>query len=85
MLAQGAALRRNPAHRMAFIREGGGALLFADGQCHACADLALAQALCGGALVLLDPGMARSPGTAALVTALIDQGTLAFDAEDEDG
>jgi hypothetical protein len=29
--------------------------------------------------------MARSPGTAALVTALIDQGTLAFDAEDEDG
>jgi len=85
MLAQGAALRRNPAHRMAFIREGGGALLFADGQCHACADLALAQALCGGALVLLDPGLTRSPGTAALVTALIDQGTLAFDAEDDDG
>ncbi|MBB3359395.1 50S ribosomal protein L16 3-hydroxylase [Novosphingobium sp. BK486] len=87
LLAQGVALRRNPAHRLAYIREGAGTLLFADGLAWPCADVALAQALCGGALVLLDPGLAGAPGTAALVTALIDQGTLAFDdgEDDEDG
>jgi 50S ribosomal protein L16 3-hydroxylase len=40
--------------------------------------------LCGGADVLLDPALAGAPGTAALVTALIDQGTLAFDDGSED-
>jgi 50S ribosomal protein L16 3-hydroxylase len=44
----------------------------------------LAEALCGGADVLLDPALAGAPGTAALVTALIDQGTLAFDDGSED-
>lgn len=84
-LAQGGMLRRNPAHRLAFIREGEGTLLFADGQCHADVPRALAEALCGGALVLLDPALVTAPGTVALVAALIDQGTLALDqGEDED-
>ncbi|WP_179506156.1 MULTISPECIES: cupin domain-containing protein [unclassified Sphingomonas] len=83
-LAQGGALRRNPAHRLAFIRDGAAALLFADGQCHAGVQPALAEALCGGALVLLDPSLAGTPGTAALVTALISQGTLVLDHGDDD-
>ena len=84
-LAQGMPLRRNPAHRLAFMAEGGAqALLFADGQCHAGVPRPLAEALCGGADVLLDPALAGAPGTAALVTALIDQGTLAFDDGSED-
>lgn len=73
-------LARNPASRFAFIRQPGGHLLFVDGQSFDCAgDLAgLAEQLCDGGEVLLDPRLAQSDAALALIAALIDQGSLAF-------
>lgn len=87
LLAQGVPLIRNPASRFAFIRQSGQAiLLFVDGQCFDCeGDMALsAEQLCAEKSLVLDPAQAASPETQALIAALIDQGSLAFDSEDED-
>ncbi|MDT0506961.1 cupin domain-containing protein [Novosphingobium sp. MMS21-SN21R] len=83
-LAQGVPLVRNPAARFAFIRQGDGALvLFADGQSFDCAgDTAvLAEQLCAGRSVTVDHP--ASEAVLTLIAALIDQGSLAFDDEDD--
>lgn len=85
LLAEGAALIRNPASRFSFVRQrDGGHLLFVDGQCYDCAGDTglLAEQLCADATLTPDPDLAASPATVALLTALINQGSLAFDSED---
>lgn len=93
-LATGTPLDRNPASRFAFVAgdaaggdaAGGDALrLYVDGQGHDCsgAEAALARDLCAQDRVTADPALARSPAAVALLTALINEGCLAF-ADDED-
>lgn len=82
LLAGGVALVRNPASRFSFIRQREDAtLLFVDGQCFDCAgDTApLAEQLCAGPALTIDPALAASPAILALIAALIDRGSLAFD------
>lgn len=79
LIAQGVALLRNPASRLSFIRQDGdGVVLFADGASFDCAgDVAvLAQTLCAHGELTLPP---QSEDALALIAALHDQGTLAFD------
>ncbi len=82
MLAGSAPLSRNPASRFAFIRQEGEALcLFVDGRSFDCTGDAarFAQQLCANASFTADPASAVSIPVAALIAALIDQGSLAFD------
>ena len=81
LLAGGAPLVRNPASRYAFLRQGETLLLFVDGHCFDCAeDLApLAEQLCAEQPLSVAPALAASPPALALIAALIDQGSLAFD------
>ncbi|WP_242123680.1 cupin domain-containing protein [Sphingobium sp. Sx8-8] len=85
LLAQGVPLCRNPASRFAFIRGKDGALtLFADGHGFDCVgdSAALAESLCAGQSVAVDPGLAGSAPVLTLIAALIDQGSLAFEEDD---
>ena len=84
-LIDGVPLSRNPASRFSFVRQRDGAiLLFVDGQCFECVDEAavLAEQLCAGLAVAVNPALAGSLGACTLIAALIDQGSLAFDNED---
>ncbi|EPR15385.1 cupin [Sphingobium indicum IP26] len=84
MLAQGVPLGRNPASRFAFIRPGEPELLlFVDGHGFDCDGAAalLAEALCREPMTVVDAKLAAFPAVVALVAALIDQGSLAFDAD----
>lgn len=84
-LSAGTPLRRNPASRFSFIRgRQAEILLFVDGECFDCAgDLAvLAEGLCGGTTIAGPPPPAASAPMVTLLKTLIDQGSLAFDAED---
>lgn len=85
MLARGVPLCRNPASRFSFIRQGDQAiLLFVDGRSFACgAETApLASRICAGPVTAVQPALAESAAVRALVAALIDQGSLAFDEEE---
>lgn len=84
LLAEGAPLYRNPASRFSFIRQAPTILLFADGHCFDCVDdiAALAEQLCEGSIIRVDPALSGSAPVLALITALIDQGSLTFDCED---
>jgi len=78
LLASGAALCRNPASRFAFIRQEDGAiLLFVDGQTFPCTgdDAAFAQLLGAAPEAVFGPHTV----SAALVAALVNQGSLAFE------
>lgn len=79
MLAEGAALCRNPASRFSFVRQGDGLLLFVDGKCFDCEGdtVALAEMVCAQDHVTLDP----SDAGLTLLTALVNQGSLAFEEE----
>jgi 50S ribosomal protein L16 3-hydroxylase len=82
LLAKGVSLSRNPASRFSFIRQQKAAtLLFVDGHCFDCAGdtAALAERLCAGSAMAVNPGHAASAPVVALIEALIDQGSLAFD------
>ncbi len=84
MLAEGAALCRNPASRFTFIRGEAGALtLFVDGHAFDCAGEAamVAEAICNAKSIVLPPKAAESAAARTLLAALIDQGSLAFDEE----
>ena len=84
LLAQGVPLSRNPASRFSFIRQGEPELLlFVDGHGFDCdGDTArLAERLCREPTMVVDAGLAASPAVITLVAALIDQGSLAFDAD----
>ena len=84
LLAQGVPLSRNPASRFSSIRQGEPELLlFVDGHGFDCdGDTArLAERLCREPTMVVDAGLAASPAVITLVAALIDQGSLAFDAD----
>ncbi|MET0362241.1 MAG: cupin domain-containing protein [Sphingobium sp.] len=81
-LGEGGYLVRNPASRFAFIRGDAGAVhLFVDGQSFDCTDILapLAEQIC--VCDRIGP-VAVSTEKLALLTALIDQGSLALDEED---
>ena len=84
-LAAGDALCRNPASRFVFVRESKAlVLLFVDGESFDCAGdtAALAEALCAHEALPVDPAIAASPAAIALLLTLLNQGSLAFEAED---
>lgn len=85
LIADGAELSRNPASRFSFIRNADGTvLLFVDGEVYECAgDTAdFAEHLCAGAMKQTAGLLAGSADAVALITTLINLGSLAFDTED---
>lgn len=81
-VACGAVLRRNPASRFSFVRQGADAVsLFVDGECFECTSeaAALAEQVCEHDHIRVDREIAVSVSTVALVAALLNQGSLAFD------
>jgi len=70
-LRAGGRLERNPASRFAFVRDGGRATLFVDGEAYGCS-VELAERLCGGLAVDGDDA------AVGLVTVLVNRGALAF-------
>ncbi len=84
-IAVGTPLSRNPASRFSFIRQGGDAvLLFVDGECFECdgATGALAERLCSGERVMIDPELSHAEAAMELVETLLNQGSVAFDLPD---
>jgi 50S ribosomal protein L16 3-hydroxylase len=84
LLAQGEPLHRNPASRFSFIREAQGIILFVEGQSFDCTgeSASLAEQICAGPDVRVDPKLAASEAILTLLAALIDQGSLTFEGED---
>lgn len=80
---EGAVLLRNPASRLAFLREADGLLLFADGNAFPCAGIpaALAERICAEDRLALDPSMAEAM---ELLVALVNQGSLMIDDEEDE-
>jgi 50S ribosomal protein L16 3-hydroxylase len=80
-VADGREVSLNPASRFAFIRQGEQSVcLFVDGQSFDCAGdtAALAEQICAGGTLIVDPGLAASVPALSLLAALVDQGSLAF-------
>ncbi len=77
-IAGGATLRRNPASRFSFVREGDTVVLFVDGEAHECVGdvAAFAEQLCARDKFAVEAG---SDETVALLTMLFNQGSLDFD------
>ena len=85
LLANATPLRRNPASRFSFIRRGTESLLlFVDGQCFECAGetAAFAETLCAQDRVRIDPALTSSDAAMALIAALLNRGSLAFEPDD---
>ena len=85
LIADGAELSRNPASRFSFIRLPDGTItLFVDGETYECTgDTAqFAEHLCAGAMEQTAGLLAGSAEAVALITTLINQGSLAFAEED---
>lgn len=85
LLGEQAVLTRNPASRFAFTRQQDGSIqLFADGQQFACiAEVsAIAEQICAETQSQLPVALARSKPGVALITALINQGSLAFEDDE---
>ena len=84
-LIAGARLHRNPASRFSFIRQNPGViLLFVDGECFECVGetLALAESFGKQESIGIDAELTKSDEAIALITTLLNQGSLAFDPED---
>lgn len=83
LVEDGAVLLRNPASRFAFLREAEGLLLFADGNAFPCGGVsaALAERICAQDHLVLDPSLSDA---IELLTALVNQGSLMIDEEEED-
>ncbi len=84
-LSDGEPLCRNPASRFSFIRGDAGALvLFVDGECFECVGetCAFAEALCAQDNVTVDQALIKSEPMMTLIAQLINQGSVAFEAED---
>ncbi|WP_324750053.1 cupin domain-containing protein [Sphingomonas sp. LY54] len=84
-LAGGEPLARNPASRFSFIRQSDDALLlFVDGSCFECAGdtAALAAQISAEDSIPVGPDLIGTDEAMALIAALVDQGSLGFDAED---
>lgn len=88
LLADGLTLCRNPASRFSFVRRSPDALLlFVDGRSFECADdvRLLAEALCATDRVI---SVQDSEAARALIASLLNQGSVAFDGDedmDDDG
>lgn len=85
LLAEDAPLCRNPASRFSFIRQSPQSLLlFVDGQSFECAGdtMAFAEQLCAQDRITVSRGAAKSAPVMALIGALINSGSVAFDQED---
>jgi 50S ribosomal protein L16 3-hydroxylase len=82
--AAGATLRRNPASRFSFVREGDAVVLFIDGESHECArEVALfAEKLCATDRLTTKAAIATSVPTLALVAALLNNGSIEVDQTD---
>jgi len=78
-IARGTPLQRTPASRFSFIREPENVILFVDGQTFVCCEdtSATAELLCANERPVVDRDAADAVLT--LITALIDQGSLALD------
>lgn len=84
-LASDTALLRNPASRFAFVRESAGSLaLFVNGKCFKCADEAaeFAELVCAQERVMLSEEIISSQPAIALVTDLLNRGSIAFELDD---
>lgn len=84
-LASGVPLCRNPASRFSFIRQNAHAvLLFVDGECFECTGetVAFAEQLCAHDRISVDPVLGKSDPAMALIAALFNQGSVAFEPED---
>ena len=81
MVASGATLRRNPASRFSFVREGNAVVLFVDGEAHDCAGEAatFAEQLCARDKFAVN---AESEAVVTLLTKLFNRGSLDFDQAD---
>ena len=80
-------LQRNPASRFSFVRQNAGALvLFVDGECFECSgDIApLAEAICAQSEIEVPDGWQASDAAMALIAALYNQGSVAFEPADDD-
>jgi 50S ribosomal protein L16 3-hydroxylase len=79
-------LCRNPASRFSFIRQGAHAVsLFVDGECYECdPDTApFAEQLCAQGCFMIDADLGKLDSVIALITRLLNQGSLAFEEEEE--
>ena len=79
-IAAGAKIARNPASRFSFIRQGDAVLLFVDGECFECAGkvAAFAERLCADD----HPSIGPNDSAQALITQLVNQGSVAFEEEE---
>ena len=80
-LSAGSLLLRNPASRMAFVRNAHGITLFADGEAFVGDKeiIAFVEQLCAQMSISADTDMLKSPAVLQLLFALLNQGTLVFD------
>ena len=84
-IANGEPLTRNPASRFSFVQqEGGGLMLFVDGECFETegATAAFAKLLCAHEDMVVDANLTQSEPTMELLVQLYNQGSIAFDQED---
>lgn len=83
-VAEGTALQRNSASRFAFVRTDDGTIqLFVDGTSFECPDATadFATTLCAQDQLTLVPRSDEAPETVELITQLINQGSLSFEAD----
>jgi 50S ribosomal protein L16 3-hydroxylase len=86
LIADGTPLCRNPASRFSFVRKDEGSmLLFVDGQCFECEKdmIGMAETLCGRDRLVINPELTKSQTAMELIAALADQGSIAFEIEDQ--
>ncbi len=82
-IAGGVPLTRNPASRFSFIKAAS-VVLFVDGEAFDCdGDTGpLAKAICASGGVKIEAALAGSEAAVALIVALLNQGSVAFDTPD---
>lgn len=86
-LADAAPLSRNPASRFSFVRRDANLLwLFVDGDCHECVGeaIAVAERICAQDHIELGSDVLSSEPTMELMLKLLNQGSVAFDREDQE-
>lgn len=78
-------LYRNPASRFSYLQQGQSLLLFVEGRSFECNDetSALAEQLCAMDRIDIDPALIQSTAALTLIAALFNQGSIAFDEEDD--
>lgn len=84
LLAAARPLRRNPASRFAFIRNGTGVLLFVDGERFDCMNevATFAESICADRQVAIGPDALHSAPVAALIVQLVNAGAMSFDDDE---